>query len=378
MKILHICLANLYIEGMGYQENIIPFFHAEEGNEVFILTARAKHLSVEQSEKEHYRDNIRIKYTERGGCFSRYGRFPGLYKELEAFAPDIIFVHGGQFISLHAVTKYCKKNRNVRLYIDQHADYYNTPVDSFRRKTAARYLYGHFIRKAVRYTEKFWGVTPWRCQYLNDVYGVPKEKIGLLVMGGDDREIHFNQMPELRSDIRKRMSLSEDDFVIVTGGKIGRAKNIHLLMKAVQQINNDKIKLIVFGTLTDDMRDEITALSKDRNIRFIGWVPAERVYDYFLSSDLGVFPGTHSVLWEQACACGLPCLFKYWEGMQHVDVGGNCDFLCKNSLDEITQLIFELFNNKEKYNAMKQCAVEKAIGKFSYREIAKRAIEITN
>lgn len=245
MKILHICLANLYIEGMGYQENIIPFFHAEEGNEVFVITARAKHLSVEQSEKEHYRDNIRIQYKERGGCFSRYGRFPGLYKELEAFAPDIIFVHGGQFISLHAVTKYCKKNRKVRLYIDQHADYYNTPVDSFRRKTAARYLYGHFIRKAARYTEKFWGVTPWRCQYLND-------------------------------------------------------------------------------------------------------------------------------------ACGLPCLFKYWEGMQHVDVGGNCGFLCKNSLDEITQLIFELFNNKEKYNAMKQCAVEKAIGRFSYREIAKRAIEITN
>ncbi len=378
MKILHICLANLYIEGMGYQENIIPFFHAEEGNEVFIITANSKQSSMKQNEKEHYNGNIHIKYMERGGCFSRYGRFPGLYEELEAFAPDIIFVHGGQFISLHAVTKYCKKNRNVKLYIDQHADYYNTPVNSFRRRTAARYLYGHFIRKAVRYTEKFWGVTPWRCQYLNDVYGVPKEKIDLLVMGGDDREIRFNQMPELRLDIRKRLSLSEDDFVIVTGGKIGRAKNIHLLMQAVKQLNNDKIKLIVFGALTDDMREEITALSEDRNIRFIGWVPAERIYDYFLSSDLGVFPGTHSVLWEQACACGLPCLFKYWEGMQHIDVGGNCGFLYQDSFEEIEQFIYELYNDKKRYNKMKQCAVEKAIDKFSCRQIAKHAIEMTN
>jgi hypothetical protein len=58
------------------------------------------------------------------------------------------------------------------------------------------------------------------------------------------------------------------------------------------------------------MKDEIMNLLDSSAIRYLGWVPSEKVYNYFFAGDLAFFPGTHSVLWEQAVGIGLPCILK--------------------------------------------------------------------
>lgn len=381
MKILHICLACFYFEGMGYHENLLPQNHVRLGYEVFVLTSdfncANKNNTINKLGEEYINsDGIHVKFikkSKRYGYYSRYNDFEGVYDEIKNINPEIIFVHGGQFIAIKDVIKYIKNHPKTKLYIDQHGDYYNMKVDSIKTKLIQHWVYGHWIRKAIPFTSKFWGVTPWRCQYLNEVYGVPKQKIDLLVMGGDDDKIRFDDMPRLRKDIREELSLSDKDFVIVTGGRIDRTKNIHLLMQAVSELEG-KAKLIVFGQPNDDMQDETNRLSKNDNIRYLGWIPSDKAYDYFLASDLAVFPGTHSVLWEQACACGIPCVFKDWEGMHHVDTGGNCEFLHKDSKEEIKAVISSIFDDKEKYSEMKQAA-EKSKKDFFYSEIAKKAIE---
>lgn len=300
--------------------------------------------------------------------------FNGVYEELDKVKPDIIFIHGGQFYALKNVIEYCKKNRNVKLYIDQHGDYYNMHVNTWKEKIVHHHIYGHWMRKAIHYTEKYWGVTPWRCQFLHEVYRIPENKTGLLVMGGDDRYIHFDKLSEIRNDIRRSLNLADDDFVVITGGKIDKTKNIHLLIGAIRDIGFEQVKLIVFGQPNDEMQDEIESLSEDKHIRYIGWLDSTKVYDYFMASDLAVFPGTHSVLWEQACACGLPGLFKDWHGMHHVNVNGSAEFLKEDSADEMKSKITELYQDKTKYMKMKNAAWEYARNEFSYMEIAKRAI----
>lgn len=383
MKIIHICLACFYVEGMGYQENILPKIHSNMGNDVVVITSD---YAFDKSGKEckkinkRYTNkyNVRVMVLERDighGIFSKFGLFQNLYNILEKELPDIIFVHGGQFLSLKDVVKYAQKY-TVRLYLDQHADYYNAPINTVKKFIVHKIIYKYWIKKFSILAQGIYGVTPWRCRYLQEVYGVNPQKIKLLVMGGDDENIHFKKMPQLRNDIRQQINISENDFVVVTGGKIDKTKNIHLLIQAVSEINNENIKLIVFGQPNDEMKETINAYVENPNIRYLGWIQAETTYDYFLSSDLAVFPGTHSVLWEQACACGIPCVFKEWEGMHHVDVGGNCLFLYEDSVSEIKQIILDLYNNKDMYNAMKKVAVEKGIKTFSYKDIAKRAIEL--
>jgi carbamoylphosphate synthase large subunit len=123
---------------------------------------------------------------------------------------------------------------------------------------------------------------------------------------------------------------------------------------------------------------EIGKLSLNKNIHCIGWIPSEKVYDWFLASDLAVFPGTHSVLWEQAVACGVPCVFKHWDGMEHVDVGGNCKFLYNDSIDEIKNILLDIVKNKDNYEKMKNVAIKKGVNEFSYLEIAKRSINFSS
>lgn len=377
MIIVHICLGNFYVEGMGYQENLITRFHSEQGHLVYVLTSDfafdGRGKAVKKTNKSYTNQyGVNVKVLEKKSSFlARYGIYKGLYEELMNLNPDIVFTHGGTFLSLRTVTRYCKKH-DCDYYIDQHGDYYNSPVDSLRGRLVYKYLYGHYMRKAAPYVKRFWGVTPWRCQYLHDVIGIQKDKIGLLIMGGDDEKIHFNEMPQLRNDIRKELELGNDDFVIVTGGKIDRSKNIHLLMQAVSELNG-KVKLIVFGQPNDEMKNEIAGLSDNVNIRFLGWIPSDKAYDYFLAADLAVFPGTHSVLWEQACACGIPCVFKNWDGMHHIDVGGNCKFLYKDSTEEIKSVLSEIADNKAEYLEMKNVA-EKEKNSFFYSKIAKVAI----
>lgn len=382
MKIVHICLANFYVDGMGYQENLLPKYHAQE-HDVYILTSDyafdAKGKKTIKEKKEYINEyGIPVSVLEesrRYGPYSRYKDYEGVYAALERIAPDIIFCHGGQFVALMDVVRYCRHNRQVRLFIDQHGDYYNTPVRTFRQRMGQYLIYGHWMRKAVKYTRKFWGVTPWRCEYLHDVYGIPEEKIDFLPMGGDDDKIQFAEQDAVREKIRSQHDIAPEDFLIITGGKIDRAKNIHLLMHAVSELGYEHVKLLVFGQPNDDMKAEIEELAKDSHIRHIGWIPSDAVYDYFLASDLAFFPGTHSVLWEQACACGLPGIFKKWDGMLHVDVGGNALFLEQDSAAEMQSVIRRLIEEPAVYQKMKQVAMEKAVQVFSYRDIARRSIE---
>lgn len=384
MKIVHICLACFYVEGMGYQENLLPKYHVKQGHQVTVLTndySFNKNYKTEKKALKNYvnKDNVKVKVlnrTSRYGWYSRFGDYEGIIESLYEENPDVIFVHGGQFIGLKDVIKYCKNNRSVKLYIDQHADYYNTNIKSFKKKIAHKYIYGHWIRKACKYAERFWGVTPWRCEFLKDVYSLPKKKIDLLVMGADDEYVDLKNKNNIRDKIRKQYDIKDDDFLIVTGGKIDKAKNILNLMQAIN--GKENVKLLVFGSLLEDAKQEFNdILSKSKNVIYIGWLDSNKVYDYFLSADLAVFPGTHSVLWEQACACKVPCLFKRWEGMEHVNNGGNSDFIDDVSSDGIRLKIEELLFT-EKYYKMKEHAESEKTDIYLYSNIAEKSLESYN
>lgn len=379
MKIVHICLACFYVDKMAYQENLLPKYHSER-HETCIITSGysfdANGNTIEKQE-EMYRNEYGIlvkvlKKSKSCGAYSRYGRYDYLYETLIEMQPDIIFCHGGQFVSLKEVIRYCKKHNDVKLFIDQHGDYYNTPVNTLRRRLGQRWIYGWWMRRAVPYVHRFWGVTPWRCEYLNDVYGIPKEKIGFLPMGGDDEKIHFQQREQIRQLIRQENDISPNDILLITGGKIDKAKRIDILMGLVAKMNLSNVKLLVFGQANECMQSQIEKLAKDSHIRYIGWIPSDKVYDYYLAADLAVFPGTHSVLWEQACACGLPGIFRDWPGMHHVNIDGSAVFF--QSEDELEECLKEICTNKERLSQMSLTAQTKSVRAFSYQKIAKQAI----
>lgn len=380
-KILHIMTACFYKEGFGYQENILPQKHKELGYDVYIAFNSGK------DEATHYVNDYGIKVYALQRNKSKLHKIPyiksfipstvGLYKHICSIEPDIIFIHGSESIDNLEACKYKKKKKpNVKIYTDQHGDYYNSPVDTLKRKFAAKTIYKYIAKTLERNAEKMWGVTPWRVHYLQNVYNITPNKTGLLVMGGDEKLIDWEHKDAIRAKIRKAHNIPENAFLIITGGKIDRAKNIHLLIEAFNAIKRDDIYLMIFGNYNEEMKSVCEPMFNNRIIN-LGWIDSKNVYPLFLASDLAVFPGTHSVLWEQVCAAGLPAIFKDWNGgMNHVDVGGNCIIVNDITTDTLNKTIVKVIDNKQMYTLMRNIAETKGKKEFSYIEIAKRAIEI--
>ena len=384
MKIVHLCLGCFYPDNYSYQENLLPKFHKELGYEVEVIAStqsfdkngKTCFLDKTGSYQNEYDIKVtRLPYKKNNSIGHKLKQYIGTYSAIESAAPDILFIHGAQFMDISEVVKYLKKHKNVKVFVDSHADFSNSATNK-ASKLIHKTLWRYFEQKINPYTEKFYGVLPARVDFLVNMYKLPKEKCELLVMGADDDLVEKANHPEVKKELRERYNIAEDDFLVVTGGKIDQWKTqTLLLMEAVKNIPSEKVKLLVFGSVTRELMNKVTALADGEKVQYIGWIQANNSYNYFAAADLVVFPGRHSVFWEQVAAQGIPMLCKEWDGTKHVDIGGNVRFLTQDSTEEIQNAIETLTDNPEEYNKMKEVAVREGMKTFSYRDIAKRAIE---
>lgn len=378
--IVHVIVDGPYLNGYGYQENFLTAKHKELGYDVHIITCGDMNEAPRV-----YKDvnGIPVHVLARNASFLR--RIPGivgwvdksvgLTPMLEELQPDIIFVHNICQHDILRIIKYKKTHPGVKLFGDNHSDYYNTPVTGLRNKYVRRIIGGYIGRRFGAVAEMVWGVTPWRVKYLKEVYRVPAKKVGLLVMGGDEKDIRWEERSAIRRDIRKQLAIPEEAFVVISGGKMDKAKKTHRLIEAIRQLSpKHQIHLIIFGRVEKDLSEYMSQV-KDANIHILGWLTPKETNDYYLASDLACFPGSHSTLWEQANACGLPGIFKDWDGgYSHIDIGGNCILLKADTSDAIAQAIEHLTTHPTEYDAMKLVAETKCRKIFSYTRIAKKAI----
>ena len=64
-----------------------------------------------------------------------------------------------------------------------------------------------------------------------------------------------------------------------------------LLMKAVRSLNNEKVKLLIFGPVSDAIREKFNQLYDEKFMRYVSWADTTAAYDYFAIADLGSFSG---------------------------------------------------------------------------------------
>lgn len=380
MKIVNLCLAGSYNVGWGYQDNLISKYQAKNGNTVTIITSQF----VNDKNSEGY---LKVK----SGCYEDCGvkvirlknglsdqftklfrHYKGLYKALNNEKPDFIFIHCLQFVDILYVCKYLKKHPNVKCCVDNHADYTNSAQSKFAyfvHKTLWRFC----ARRINKYADVFYGVLPLRCDFLYDMYGIDNNKIKLLVMGADDKLLEKGL--DNRKNTRKQYGFKEDDFVILTGGKIDYHKTETLtLMDVANDLDRDNVKLLVFGSVANELKEDFKKKLSNKVI-YAGWLNQEDIYNIIGSCDLGFFPGRHSVIWEQMVASGTPCVFKKIEKTNHVDIGGNCLFLDDNSYDGIKKMLDHVLKD-DNYNEMKKCASSDERKNFLYSKIAEASVNI--
>lgn len=384
MKVVHLCLGCFFPDNYSYQENMLPKFHKQLGYEVEVIASlisfdkNGKGIFLKQGSSyinEYGIPVTRLDNKKPIKIYRKLKRYRGTYEALKKANPDILFIHGCQFLDMDIVIKYLKNNPQIKVYVDNHADFSNSATNFISKNILHKILWRYTAHIIEPFTTQFYGVLPARVEFLKKVYKIPPSKVSLLVMGADDEKIIKAQKTNAREYIRKKYQIKPNDFLLMTGGKIDAWKTqTLLLMEAVSSINHPNIKLIVFGSVTPELKEQVLNLTDGEKVQYIGWIPSEESYEYWSAADLVVFPGRHSVFWEQVAGMGIPMICKYWEGTTHIDMGGNVAFLKEDSVQNIKNEILRVVENPDIYESMKTVA-NIAKSNFSYKDIANRSIK---
>lgn len=388
MKVLHLCLASFYIDNYSYQENLLPKYHKKLGFDVEIIASLVSfnqdgNLTILDSGYSEYinENNIHVTRLEykTGRLNKRLRRYNCTLDRIEKANPDIIFIHGCQFLDIIEVVKYLKNHPYVKAYVDNHADFSNSASNWISKNILHKIIWRYCANRILPFTNKYFGVLPNRVKFLEDVYKLPEEKLELLIMGVDDDLLNNSDNNDQIKKIRVKYGIHDTDFLIVTGGKFNNEKkHILNLLEAVKEIKNPRIKLIVFGTIETSFMNQVEKYFDNINIIFVGWLNNEDSYIHFLASDLVVFPGSHSVYWEQVVGLGKPLIVKNWEEPKHLDIGGNCIILKDGGKEEIKEKIEYLSDNPNAFMKMKSAANSPLKNSFLYSNIAKQSLELNH
>ena len=316
MKIVHLCLASFFVDNYTYQENLLPKYHKMAGHDVTIIASlvsfseKGKPIILPGESIYETQEGCRVYRVDYKRPFYFFNRLLRRYNKLQSLLdkerPDMIFIHGVQFANVSIILKYKKKYPSVRILCDNHADWINSARNLLSKKILHGIIWRYYANKIEPYVTRFYGVTPLRCEFLKKMYNIPSSKVSLLVMGVDDWGIPWENRNAIHMKIRNQLNIAPSDFLIITGGKIDERKNIHLLMEAVLNSFESNIHLVVFGNIAPEMKKKIDSLEDNEKIHYVGWLSSEKTIEYFFASDLAVFPGTHSVLWEQAVGISIP------------------------------------------------------------------------
>ena len=314
MRVVHIQPGGFY-DGWTYQENLITKWHHKNGHDVTVITTRwsvnheGENVLVGEDKYDYVNeDGVRIIRLPLTGTDQYSFGYDELYSMIDSCNPEVLFIHGVTH-NIKALIKYLSLHKNVVAYADNHNDFSNSySFGKYDPRFQAYRLSGLSSkepRKLVPYVKKFYGVLPARVDFLSYVYGIPKEKCELLLMGADDDLVSEARNPEVRNNIRNKHNIMPDDFLVITGGKIDAFKaQTLLLMQAVKNINDEHLKLIVFGPVAEDLKEKFDALMDNTRIQYLSYVEGRETYKYFAASDLAVFPGRHRL--DEASLPHLP------------------------------------------------------------------------
>ena len=382
MKIVHVCVTSPWSEIYAYQENLLPHYHRMMGHSVTIIAPvfskigdfKGNRFPVGESLLQDGAKLVRIKpLIDNRLILSHFPTVKGLKSVIVNERPDLVFFHDICCLNYKCIRTIKNLFPGVKIVMDNHADYVNS-LHSILTQFLHKFIYRFcLVKRIIPYVEWFYGVTPSRCTFLQEVYGVPRDKVKLLIMGADDAKMRFDERDQIRQNTRERYSIDKDDFLVVTGGKIDLLKNIHVLAHAVNSLNRPNLKLLIFGEIKENIKSLFDAEESSSIIK-TGWVESDKVYDLFYAADLIMFPGLHSVLWEQAVASKTPCAFSKMKGFEHVNVNNNCILMTGKDSSYYEDILRDLLEDKEHYISLKNNSESGQTDIFYYSKIASQVL----
>ncbi len=377
MKIIHICLASSFTEGMSYQENLLAEENLKAGHEVTVITNCSLYENgtlIDTNPEDRYLRNgirlIRIKYKKIIGNFisRKVRKTPDLMPLLNTLKPDVIMFHGLASWELVNICKYKKRNPKVLLFGDSHADNNNSGSNIFSKYFLHKLFYRILIKNTQDCFDKLFYISLEAKDFLIKMYKIPEDNLEFLPLGG--KILSINTKLNYRKELNTKFSWTEKDIVLTHSGKMDHKKKTLQLIKNFKKIDNLNLKLLLIGTFNEDIRVQIEELvNSDERIIYLGWKHSDDLIKYIAASDLYVQPGSQSATMQNALCVGTPVLIE--DVRSHEPYKKGNAFVIR-STNEMEKIFNEISKNKNVLKKMSNCAYEIAEDILDYKKLAER------
>jgi len=336
MKILHITLH--YIDGWGYQDNLLPQYQRAAGHEVVIVTDTG-HLpepvraSILAKGDRYVEEGILVRKFRTSLCTRDSALTScGLSAILEEEAPDLVFHHGLHLATLPVASRYRKSHPGSVLVVDSHADPFNASRNRLWRLLYARGVLRLLVKGPGKQVDRYYGVSPLRCSFLETEYRVPGDRIALLPLAGDPRIL--GEITETDAQIRTVYGIPGEAFLLVSGGKMGPTKGTDRIIEAWRLLKrrHTEVELLLFGSLE-------AGFQIPEDVRFAGWCDRKKTCSILKVADVAVWPLLHTSLVEDALSCGTPVIVKDSGNVSHYKAAGAGVFLETGDTEEIVNAV---------------------------------------
>ena len=168
--------------------------------------------------------------------------------------------------------------------------------------------------------------------------------------------------------------LSKDKFNILFIGSVTDRKKPHMIIEAIQRINDKSYHLSIVGPAPNEkyfkeLKDLIDKSDLQNQVSLIGPVDRESVKDYYSSSNLMILPsiseGLARVIFESQVAM-CPVLVTDAPGMSDIVIDGQTGYVFEsNNLDSLSLKIEYINNNYDEASLVAKNAKEFILSNYS-------------
>lgn len=379
MKIVHICLACFYLDDCGYQENLLPLQNLKDGHEVTIITST---LNMDVGTKRYvytkrgeYQSNglkvIRLNYKWPIGNLlnSKLRIYKNLYNKLENEKPDLIFIHGLQFLDLKVVTKYLTNHKECVALSDSHTEYDNSANGFISKEILHKKIYAKAIQKNIKCISKIYYIGYECGEFFREMYKI-YDKLEFLSLGGN--LVEENVAQTYKNQIRLFYNIGKNELLFLHTGKFNDLKKTLEVVEVFGELFTSQVKLFLIGFFEDsELEKKVKAIiSKHQNIIYLGWKDQVELEKFLCAADLLIQPGSKSAIFQQGICCGTPIILGDMKNNKFL-LSKHNGFIVKDR-EELERSLLEVNNNPEILKEFHVNAQQFAKESLSYSALANR------
>ena len=163
---------------------------------------------------------------------------------------------------------------------------------------------------------------------------------------------------------RNELKIPQDAFVVLSVGELNENKNHETIIKAIAQCKEANIHYIIAGEGLEKgkLQDLVKQIGLDEKVHLLGF--RDDVIALYKTADVFIHPSFREglpVAVMEAMASGLPIIGSNIRGNADLVEEGKNGYLCEpNQLEDFSNKIKNLLENKQLYNDMCRCGKDKA------------------